>query len=101
MLLQPHAWRVQALGRTVPSYRQALEAEISRWEGFRKALRGDDLKAFDEVMNACRMYASAGSMATRPILTEAMFMSILLSQQKELMEIRESLERLEKRLRET
>jgi hypothetical protein len=89
------------LGRTVPSYRQALEAEISRWEGFRKSVRGDDLKAFDEMMNACRMYASAGSMATRPILTEAMFMSILLSQQKELMEIRESLERLEKKLRQT
>jgi hypothetical protein len=40
-------------------------------------------------------------MATRPVLTEAMFMSILLSQRKELMEIRESLERLEKRLRQT
>jgi hypothetical protein len=53
------------------------------------------------MMNACRMYASAGSMAARPILTEAMFMSILLSQQKELMEIRESLERLEKKLRQT
>ena len=89
------------MGRTVPSYRQALEAEISRWEGFRKSVRGDDLKAFDEMMNACRMYASAGSMATRPILTEAMFMSILLSQQKELVEIRESLERLEKKLRQT
>lgn len=89
------------MGRTVPSYRQALEAEISRWEGFRKSVRGDDLKAFDEMMNACRMYASAGSMATRPILTEAMFMSILLNQQKELMEIRESLERLEKKLRQT
>jgi hypothetical protein len=78
-----------------------LEAEIARWEGFRKALRIDDLKAFDKMMNACRMCASAGSMATRPLLTEAMFMSILLSQQKELMEIRESLERLEKRLRQT
>jgi hypothetical protein len=40
-------------------------------------------------------------MATRPILVEAMFMSVLLSQQKELTEIRESLERLEKKLRQT
>jgi hypothetical protein len=40
-------------------------------------------------------------MATRPILAEAMFMSVLLSQQKELTEIRESLERLEKKLRQT
>ena len=86
------------MGRTVPSYRQALEAEITRWEGFRKALRGKELEAFDRMMNACRAYASAGGMATRPVLTEAMFMCILLSQQKEIMEIKESLERLEKQL---
>lgn len=89
------------MGRTVPSYRQALETEIARWEGFRKALRGKEVEAFNEMMNACRTHASAGSMATRPILAEAMFMSILLSQQEELMEMRESLERLEKQLHQT
>jgi hypothetical protein len=88
------------LGRTVPSYRQALEEEIMRWESFRRALRDKDAEAFDRIMVACRVYASAGGMATRPILTEAMFMSILVSQRKELMEIRENLERLEKRLRQ-
>lgn len=89
------------MGRTVPSYRQALEAEIGHWRGFRKALRRKDLKAFDEMMKACRIYASAGGMATRPILAEAMFMSILLCQQKKLMEIEGRLERLEKQLYET
>jgi hypothetical protein len=89
------------MGRTVPSYRQALETEINRWEGFRKALRDKALEAFDQMMNVCRTYASAGGSATRPILTEAMFMSILLNQQKELMEIRENLERLEKQLHQT
>jgi hypothetical protein len=77
-----------------------LEEEIMRWESFRKALRDKDAEAFDRIMVACRVYASAAGMATRPILTEAMFMSILVSQRKELMEIRESLERLEKRLRQ-
>jgi len=86
------------MGRTVPSYRQALETEINRWEGFRKALRDKDVEAFDKMMNACRTYASAGGSATRPILAEAMFMSVLLNQEKEIMEIRESLERLEKQL---
>ena len=89
------------MGRTVPSYRQALEEEILRWESFRRALRDKDAEAFDRMMVACRVYASAGGMATRPVLTEAMFMSILLSQRKELTEIRESLERIEKRLRQT
>jgi hypothetical protein len=89
------------VGRTVKSYRQALEAEIRCWKGFRKALRGRAVEAFDEMMKTCRIYASAGGMATRPILAEAVFMSILLGQQKELMEIRGSLERLENQLRQT
>jgi len=86
------------MGRTVPSYRQALEREIERWKGFRKGLRGKDAEAFDRMMNACRMFASAGSMATRPILLEAMFMSILLHQEKAITEIREKLAKLEKQL---
>ena len=86
------------MGRTVPSYRQALECEIGRWKGFRKGLRNKDAEAFDRMMNACRLFASAGSMATRPILLEAMFMSILLHQEKAITEIKEKLDKLEKQL---
>ena len=84
------------MGRTVPSYRQALESEIERWKSFRKGLRNKDAEAFDRMTNACRLFASAGSMATRPVLFEAMLMSILLHQEKAIMEIREKLEKLEK-----
>ena len=84
------------MGKTVPSYRQALESEIEKWKGFRKALRARDAEAFDRMMNACRNFASAGSAATRPVLLEAMLMSILLHQEKAIMEIKERLERLEK-----
>jgi DNA polymerase elongation subunit (family B) len=56
------------VGRTVPSYRQALEGEVRRWTGFRKALRGKDVEAFDELMKVCRIYASAAGMATRSVL---------------------------------
>jgi hypothetical protein len=62
----------------------ALEDEISRWKGFAKALRIEDREAFDALMNACRLFASAGSNATQPILFEPMVMSILLFQQKKL-----------------
>jgi len=84
------------MGKTVPSYRQALESEIEKWKGFRKALRAKDAEAFDKMMNACRNFASAGSMATRPVLLKAILMSILLHQEKTLTEIQERLERLEK-----
>ncbi len=86
------------MGTTFPSHRHASDKEIEGWKGFRKALRKKDVEAFDSMMNACRMFASAGSMATRPILLEAMFMSILLNQEKALTEIKEKLDRLENQL---
>jgi hypothetical protein len=80
------------MGRTVESYRIALEDEISRWKGFAKALRTEDHEAFDALMDACRLFASAGSNATQPILFEPMVMSILLFQQKKLHRLEKALD---------
>jgi len=79
------------LGKTVESYRMALDRELQRWSGFARALRKEDRKVFDQLMDICRNYASAASNAARPILFEPMVMSILLHQQK-------ILNRLEKEL---
>ena len=64
------------------SYRVALDREAQRWSGFARALRKEDREAFEELMDVCRNYASAGSNSTRPVLFEAMVMCILLEQQK-------------------
>jgi len=72
------------MGKTIESYRMALEDEIRRWNGFSKALRTEDKEAFEAIMDSCRIFASAGSNATQPILFEPMVMSILLHQQKKL-----------------
>ena len=39
------------MGKTVESYRIALESEINRWNGFARALRKDDREAVDELMD--------------------------------------------------
>jgi hypothetical protein len=71
------------MGKTVPSYRMALEAEIATWNRFRNALPSEeDREAFDSVMDLCRSQAMAASAACKPILFEPMVMSILLGQQK-------------------
>jgi len=80
------------MGKTVESYRMALEDEICRWNGFAKALRSEDKEAFDELMGACRSFASAGSNATQPILFEPMMMSVLVSQQKKLRRLEKALD---------
>jgi hypothetical protein len=53
------------MGKTVESYRMALESEIGRWGGFAKVLRRSDREIFYELMDACRSYASESSNATR------------------------------------
>jgi hypothetical protein len=79
------------MGRTVESFRMALEGEISRWGGFARALRREDKEAFDELMDMCRTYASESSCATRPIIFEPMIMSILVSQNKKIRKLEQKL----------
>ena len=79
------------MGKTVESYRIALESEICRWNGFARALRSEERQAFEALMDTCRGYASAAGNATNPILFEPMVMSILVYQQM-------SLQRLQKEL---
>jgi hypothetical protein len=84
------------MGKTVESYRMAIEDEITRWNGFGKALRIEDKIAFDALMDACRSYASAGSNATNPILFEPMVMSILLSQQVKICRLEKALDAIKR-----
>jgi hypothetical protein len=89
------------MGRTVESYRMALEEEIRRWNGFAKALRSEDKEAFDAIMDACRIFASAGSNATQPIIFEPMVMSVLLFQQKKLQRLEKERNALKQRISQT
>jgi hypothetical protein len=75
------------VGRTIPSYRMALEEELRRWDSFKKALKVDDREAFEDMVNACRLYASASGAAARPVVFEAVVVSILLSHHKALMRL--------------
>jgi hypothetical protein len=85
------------MGKTVESYRIALDTEIQSWSGFAKALRTDDREAFEQMADACRNHASAGSNATRPEVFEPMVMSILLEQQKKLMRLEKELDAIKQR----
>ena len=85
------------MGKTVESYHIALDMEIQEWNGFAKALRSEDREAFEQILDACRNYASAGSNATRPVLFEAMAMSILVFQQKKLTKLENELNALKQR----
>ena len=76
------------MGKTVPSYRMALEFEIHKWKDFRNALPNEEEReAFDVLMDMCRSNGMASGAACNPIVFEPMAMSILLAQQKKLREL--------------
>jgi hypothetical protein len=58
---------MESAERIALSYRKALEIEIARWDGFRRALRGREVETFDKMMNHCRMHASAGDKASKTL----------------------------------
>ncbi len=82
------------MGRTIPSYRMAIDIEIAKWKPFRDALRKPERDIFENMLLRSKLYASAGGMAVRPIVLEAMFMSILLDHHKRLLELAAEIEKL-------
>ncbi len=79
------------MGRTVPSFRMLLEGIIGELSSFKRALRGEDRNAFDSLMNKAREHASSCTVAPLLDPMEAMFLSILVEQQKEINSLREGL----------
>jgi hypothetical protein len=79
------------MGRTVPTYRLALEAMAQQWNDFRRALRKDDREAFDALMNRARMHASAATYAISMDPTESAIMSMLLEHEKELARLKKGI----------
>lgn len=88
------------MGRTIPPFRPALDSEIASWKTFRRGLRPEDRLYFDELVLEARRRSDAGSLAARPLISEVMFFSMLLGQQKRLHELEDRMEKLQKKLSE-
>jgi hypothetical protein len=79
------------MGRTVPSFRMLLEGIVEELSVFRRALRGEDRAAFDNLMNMARQHASSCTVAPLLDPMDAIFLSILVEQQKEINSLSETL----------
>jgi hypothetical protein len=71
------------------TFSQVLEQEIQEWKKFRWALRKEDQQVFDRLLGKARLHVEAGESASRPWPFETILISILLEQEKALMELRE------------
>ena len=83
------------MGRTVPAFRPALEHEIESWKDFKRALRPEDRTIFNKLMNYARIHADAGSLGARPMLSEILFISFAIEQEKKIGRLEKKIEELE------
>ncbi|MGI0053369.1 MAG: hypothetical protein ACRECR_03810 [Thermoplasmata archaeon] len=69
------------MGRTVPTYRDAIEERLARWEReFGRALQDPaDREAFRELLRGARRYVAQGTLMSTGDLSERIVLSILLS----------------------
>lgn len=79
------------MGRTVPSFRLAQIYEESAWKEFRNALSKSERKEFDRMFATSRLYISACSYATKPVLIQPILMSMVFHHYKQLLDISKTL----------
>jgi len=66
------------VGRTAPTYRQALEERMKRWDEFARLLTTpEDRAAFEMVRTGARRYAAQATYVGSPDLLEAILLSVL------------------------
>jgi hypothetical protein len=82
------------MGRTLLPFRPALEMELETWKEYRRGLRPEDRPYFDVLTNMARKHADAGSLAGRPLLSEVIFFSIAVDQQKSIQDLEAKMENL-------
>jgi hypothetical protein len=88
------------MGRTNPTYRDALRAIEDRWGEFRRALRRRDQPRFDQLFEYAREHADASGLLNHQNPLLPALLSIDLEQEATLEDHEERLEALEHRLNE-
>ena len=67
------------MGRTVPTYRQALEERLKRWEAFGRLLTSpEERAAFELIRTGARRYVAQATYVGSPDLLESILLSVLL-----------------------
>ncbi|WP_226005507.1 hypothetical protein [Natrinema salinisoli] len=80
------------MGRTNPTYRDALRRIESDWEPMRRALRREYQSDFDRLFDRAREFADAAGYANPPEPERALLLSLLLAHEVELRRLRAELE---------
>jgi len=85
------------MGRTIQSYRYALEKERGSLKPYREGLKPAYRQHFDNIMLYARMHSDAGPLSVRMFISELLFLSALIERQKNLEKLEKVLYRIKKK----
>ena len=83
------------MGRTVPTWRNRVESELTALNTFRRALNSSDRKALDELMNGVRNRRAAGGMLPSIDVWKPMLISMILESYKKIAELESVIKELQ------
>jgi hypothetical protein len=65
------------MGRTIPSWRRVVEAELQKYKKFRDVLSSEDRLIFDDLLNQSKLYAAAAGTLASPVKEVPLILSML------------------------
>ncbi len=83
------------MGRTVQTWRNRVESELTALNAFRRALNSSDRKALDELMNGVRNRRAAGGMLPSIDVWKPMLISMILESYKKIAELESTIKELQ------
>ena len=83
------------MGRTVPTWRNRVESELTALNTFRRALNSSDRKALDELINGVRNRRAAGGMLPSIDVWKPMLISMILESYKKIAELESMIKELQ------
>jgi hypothetical protein len=75
------------MGRTIPSWRVVVEEELARMNKFKQFLRAEDRIIFTDLLDQCKLYASAAGTLASSVKEFPLLLSMLFAHHKKLVEL--------------
>ena len=89
------------MGRTVRTFRNAVDADEARWKDFKRTLRPREREHFGRIFDYARKCADAGTMIATPRITEVVVLSTLTELIGEIESLREEVSSLRAKIEAT
>jgi len=90
-----HLNSIRLMGRTVPTWRNRVESELTSLNAFRRALNSSDRNALDTMLNGVRNRRAAGGMLPTMDVWKPMLVSMILECYSKIEELERTIQKLQ------